>query len=59
MANQPMTRLELLHTIQDNGDLLDLNDRFALLAGSLPDSPQVRRAWEALADALMPEPAAL
>ncbi len=59
MANPPMTRLELLHTIQDNGDLLDLNDRFALLAGRLPNSPQVRRAWEALADALMPEPAAL
>lgn len=59
MANRPMTRLELLHTIQENSELLDLNDRFALLAGSLPNSPQVRRAWEALADALMPEPDAL
>ena len=59
MANQPMTRLELLHTIQENGEVLHLYDRFALLAGSLPDSPGVRLAWEALANALVPEPDAL
>jgi hypothetical protein len=56
MANRPMTRLELLHTIQENSDLLDLNDRFALLASDLPNSPGVRRAWEALAAELMPLP---
>jgi hypothetical protein len=53
MANQPMTRLELLHTIQENGELLHLYDRFALLAGDLPNSPGVRRAWEALAAELL------
>lgn len=48
-----MTRLELLHTIQENSELLDVRDRFALLAGSLPATPAVRYAWEALAAELL------
>ena len=39
-----MTRLELLHLIQDNADLLTLPDAFSLLSGRLPDSVEVRKA---------------
>ena len=39
-----MTRLELLHLIQDNADLLTLPDTFALLSGRLPRSDKVRKA---------------
>lgn len=52
-----MTRLELLHTIQANAELLTTHDAFALLSGRLPDSPEVRRAWEALALELIAEAA--
>jgi hypothetical protein len=44
-----MTRLELLHLIQDNHDLLTFNDAVALLAGRIPrvhNSTKVSRAWE-------------
>ena len=41
-----MTRLELLHTIQDNADQLDMRDAFALMAGRLPDDERVKAAWE-------------
>lgn len=41
-----MTRLELLHTIQDNAEQLDMRDAFALLAGRLPDDERVAAAWE-------------
>lgn len=47
------SRLALLHHIQENGDLLSLNDRFALLAGALPDDPLVRQRWDQLASALI------
>ena len=39
-----MTRLELLHLIRDNSELLTLPDTFALLSGRLPRSDKVRRA---------------
>jgi hypothetical protein len=44
-----MTRLELLHLIQDNQELLTLPDAVALLAGRLHESNDyinTRRAWE-------------
>jgi len=41
-----MNRLELLHTIQENGDQLDMRDAFALLAGRLPEDERVKEAWE-------------
>lgn len=47
------SRLALLHHIQDHGELLTLADRFALLAGALPDDPLVRQRWEQLASALI------
>lgn len=41
-----MTRLELLHTIQDNAELLTLGDAVALVAGRLPtDDKAVIAAW--------------
>lgn len=52
-----MTRLELLHLIQDNAELLTTYDAFALLAGRLPASPEVHRAWETLALELIAEAA--
>jgi len=49
-----MTRLELLHTILDNDELLSRNDAFMLLAGRLPEgNAAVSAAWEALAQALL------
>jgi hypothetical protein len=48
-----MTRLELLHTIQENGELLTLQDAFSLLAGRLPENDaRVSDAWENLYQAL-------
>ena len=44
-----MTRLELLHLIQENADQLQLVDAFSLLAGRLPQDPDVHAAWESLA----------
>lgn len=49
----PLTRLELLHTIQDNADKLTLNDAFALLSGRLPMDPDVQEAWHQLTLALI------
>ena len=46
------SRLALLHHIQDHSELLTLADRFAPLAGALPDGPLVRQRWEQLASAL-------
>ena len=43
-----MTRLELLHLIQDKAELLTLPDAFALLSGRLPRSDKVRRAADFL-----------
>ena len=43
-----MTRLELLHTIQENADQLPLVDAVSLVAGRLPDDADVHRAWENL-----------
>jgi hypothetical protein len=43
-----MKRLELLHLIQDNADLLTLPDAFVLLSGRLPRSDKVRRAADCL-----------
>lgn len=49
-----MTRLELLHTILENDDLLTRNDAFMLLAGRLPEGDAaVSAAWEALTQALL------
>ena len=48
-----MTRLELLHIIQDNAQLLTTNDAAALLACRLPiPSKDVSEAWENLCIAL-------
>lgn len=48
-----MTRLELLHTILDNDELLTLQDAFMLLAGRLPENDaRVSDAWEELGRAL-------
>ena len=44
-----MTRLELLHLIQENAELLHRHDAFALLASRLPEDAKVREAWENLA----------
>jgi hypothetical protein len=44
----PMTRLELLHLIRDNSELLTLPDTFALLSGRLPRSDKVRKAANSL-----------
>ena len=52
-SDSARSRLALLHQIQDSADLLTLNDRFALLAGALPDDPLVRQRWEQLASALI------
>jgi hypothetical protein len=42
-----MTRLELLHTIQENADALTLPDAVALLASRLPQGDaDVAAAWE-------------
>jgi len=43
-----MTRLELLHTIQENADQLPLVDAVSLLAARLPNDADVHRAWENL-----------
>jgi hypothetical protein len=48
-----MTRLELLHTIDENASLLTTYDAFALLASRLPVADKaVSKAWEELAIAL-------
>ncbi len=48
-----MTRLELLHTIQDNAEALSTYDAFALLGSRLPQGDKaVQLAWEELAQAL-------
>lgn len=47
------SRLALLHHIAESADLLTLADRFALLAGALPDDPLVRQRWDQLASALI------
>lgn len=48
-----MNRLELLHIIQDNADLMHRNDAVALLAGRLPADAKVQAAWEILTRELM------
>jgi len=49
-----MNRLELLHTIDENADLLGTYDAFALLAGRLPVGDEaISKAWEELAIALI------
>ena len=53
-----MTRLELIHTIQENADKLTTYDAFALLASRLPADPAVRAAWDDLALALIADSAA-
>lgn len=53
-----MTRLELLHTIQDNADQLTTHDAFALLASRLPGDRAVHEAWHELALALLADRAA-
>ena len=53
-----MTRLELLHTIQDNADQLTTHDAFALLASRLPSDPAIRDAWHQLTLALLADRAA-
>jgi hypothetical protein len=53
-----MTRLELLHTIQDNAEKLELLDAFSLLASRLPtNDTAVMATWAAFADALAANPA--
>jgi hypothetical protein len=48
-----MTRLELLHTVQDNASLLTTYDAFALLSSRLPvGDAAISKAWEELAIAL-------
>lgn len=53
IAASVQPRLALLHHIAESPDLLTLRDRFALLAGALPDDPLVRQRWEQLASALI------
>jgi hypothetical protein len=53
-----MTRLELLHAIQENADQLSTHDAFALLASRLPSDPAVYEAWHQLSLALIAERAA-
>lgn len=48
-----MTRLELLHTIQDNAEQLHCFDAAALLAGRLPADARVQAAWETFTRELM------
>ena len=49
-----MNRLELLHTIDENAELLGTYDAFALLAGRLPVGDEaISKAWEELAIALI------
>lgn len=49
-----MTRLELLHLVQENPEALTLHDAFALLAGRLPaGDARISAAWEELARALL------
>ena len=48
-----MTRLELLHTIQENADQLDWHDAYGLLASRLPADQRVSDAWENLAAELI------
>jgi hypothetical protein len=45
----PLTRLQLMHTIQDNPEKLTLRDAFALLSSRLPVDTDIQEAWEALA----------
>ena len=49
----PLTRLELLHIIQDDPEKLTLNDMFALLASRLPVNSKIQQAWEDLAQTLL------
>ena len=49
----PLTRLELLHMIQDDPEKLTLNDTFALLASRLPVDSKIQQAWEDLAQTLL------
>ena len=49
----PLTRLELLHMIQDDPDKLTLHDTFALLASRLPVDCKIQQAWEDLAQTLL------
>ena len=49
----PLTRLQLLHTIQDNPEKLTLEDAFALLASRLPRDSKIQQAWEHLAQTLL------
>ena len=44
-----MTRLELLHTIQESADQLTLRDAVMLLAGRLPEDPELIAAWDQFA----------
>ena len=48
-----MTRLELLHAIQENADQLALVDAISLVAGRLPNDADVHRAWENLTHELI------
>ena len=49
----PLTRLELLHIIQENPEKLTLNDAFAMLASRLPRDRNTQEAWEHLAQAIL------
>ena len=49
----PLTRLELLHIIQDDPEKLTLNVMFALLASRLPVNSKIQQAWEDLAQTLL------
>ena len=44
-----MTRLELLHTIQENAETLTLHDAVMLLAGRLPNDAELLTAWDEFA----------
>lgn len=44
-----MTRLELLHTIQENAEELTLHDAVMLLAGRLPNDNELIAVWDEFA----------
>lgn len=44
-----MTRLELLHTIQENAEALTLHDAVMLLAGRLPNDSELIAVWDEFA----------
>jgi hypothetical protein len=48
-----MTRLELLHTIQENAELLTLRDAVSLMAGRFPENAEAIAAWDQMINALI------